>query len=205
VTQVGVIDLEIGNIKAIRSSLRVLGVDSTAVQTPEQIPSFSHLLLPGVGSFVEPSEKLHESGWTEALHASANRGQPILGICLGMQLLGLSSSEGGESAGLGLVNGQTSLLPQSKTARVPHVGWNSVHQRREHPLYEGIPNHTDFYFSHSFAMKLTESGEMLGTTEHGEDFISVVGRGSTLGIQFHPERSQRAGLRLLLNFVNWKP
>lgn len=204
-TQVGVIDLEIGNIRAIRSSLTVVGADSTVVETPEQIASFSYLLLPGVGSFSEPSKKLFDSGWAEALHAAANRGQPILGICLGMQLLGLSSSEGGESAGLGLITGRTSLLPRSESARIPHVGWNSVHQRREHPIYEGIPNHTDFYFSHSFAMKLNESAEMLGTTTHGEEFTSVVGRGTTLGIQFHPERSQRAGLRLLLNFVNWRP
>jgi len=199
---IGIVDIGIGNLGSLRNALYSQGWDSVFVSGPEGFERLTHLLLPGVGAFTAAVKRLHYSGLFEPIRRFAAEGRPVMGICLGMQLLAERGTEGGDIEGLGLVPGRVVPI-DAPGLRLPHVGWNNAHQAQPHPLLEGIHNDVDFYFVHSYRFAPTHARNVLGCTEYGERFASIVGQGNVVGVQFHPEKSQSNGLRLLDNFCLW--
>lgn len=199
---IGVIDIGIGNLGSLRNALYSQGWDTLPIRTPDEFNEISHLILPGVGSFAAAMQRLRQSRLLEAIRDFAASGRPILGICLGMQLLAEFGSEGGETEGLGLVPGRVVPLAVSDL-RLPHVGWNNAHQSRKHPVLDGIRDDVDFYFVHSYRFVAADTSAVIAQTEYGETFPSIVGKSNVIGTQFHPEKSQANGLRLLDNFCIW--
>ena len=199
---VGVLDLEMGNLRSLCNALYSLGADPVVVHDPAALHGLTHLLIPGVGSFRAAMSNVARLGFRDPLHLFADSGRPILGICLGMQILSDRGEEGGAIDGLGLVPGEVVRLDGEPAPRLPHVGWNSVTFRGAHPLVAGIRDKKDFYFVHSYAFR--EAGpHAFAVTDYGRTFPSIVGRGNVAGVQFHPEKSQRNGLQLLENFCGW--
>jgi len=199
---IGIIDIDMGNLRSVAKAVWSLGLDPVMVRDPAALADTSHCILPGVGMFRTASDRLVASGLRDALRDYAFDGRPLLGICLGMQLLADDGDEGGGSPGLGVIPGRVTRLEPGGELRVPHVGWNTVALRRAHPLFAAVLPKRDFYFVHSFAFR-AGGDDVLGETEHGATFTSVVARASTVGVQFHPEKSQANGLRLLESFCAW--
>ena len=189
------------NAPAVNSVIENLGYKPKLTCNPHEIPLLSHLIIPGVGSFSAVSDEvLHSPKLFDAIHSFARSGKPILGICLGMQFLGIGSEESIGKVGLELLDYRaTSMAHLEAFLPIPHVGWNQVDIKNANPLFEGIPSGTDFYFSHSF--KITNSNFELSQTEYGEAFTSSVNKENIFGVQFHPERSQAYGHKLLQNFL----
>src|SRR5581483_11230547 len=177
------------------------GARATITSDPDQLRAADGLVVPGVGAFPGAMDNLNSRGLAQLIRDEARRGRPLLGICLGMQLLFESSEEHGRTPGLGLLPGQVKSL-QTGDLRVPHIGWNEVRFERRSSLTARLPaGGCPFYHVHSFAAHPDESDDVVGTCEYGERFTSIVTRGSIHGVQFHPEKSSRYGLRLLANFV----
>jgi len=190
-----IVDSGGANIASVRFALERLGVRSELTADPTVIRSADRVILPGVGAANEGMRKLHERGLVECVRSLT---QPVLGVCLGMQLL-FESSEEGPTETLGLIPGVVSLLPSSPGIQVPHMGWNTVLTGKGHPLLDGIAPDDRFYFVHSFAGPV--NAFTVASCDHGTPFAAIVQRGNFSGVQFHPERSGDAGARLLKNFV----
>lgn len=199
---IGVIDIGIGNLGSLRNALYSQGWDTLPVRTPDDFCDISHLILPGVGSFAAAMQRLSKTALLEQIRNFASSGKPILGICLGMQLLAEFGSEGGKIEGLGLVPGRVDPLSVADL-RLPHVGWNNAHQSQKHPVLDGIRDDVDFYFVHRYRFFTDDTSSVIAQTEYGETFPSIVGKSNVIGTQFHPEKSQANGLRLLDNFCLW--
>jgi imidazole glycerol-phosphate synthase subunit HisH len=208
--KVGVVDYGVGNLGSVCRALEELRVTPVLVNRAVDMHAADCLILPGVGNFTDCMELLQAGGWVSALREEvlAHR-RPLLGVCVGMQLLATVSMEGADPAtgagtpGLGLVAGTVRHLRELGCAeRVPHVGWNSIHVVREtRGLFDGIPDDTDFYFVHSYAFVPDDPGHVAATTDYGVPLTAAVHRANVWGSQFHPEKSSRAGLRLLRNFI----
>jgi glutamine amidotransferase len=199
---IGIVDAGIGNLGSLQSALYSQGWDSVLVSAPDQNSELTHLVLPGVGAFSSATTRLRESGLFDWIREFAALGYPVMGICLGMQLLADYGTEGGECLGLGLIPG--GVLPLNAVSlRLPHVGWNTVRQVKSHPLLEGVRNNIDFYFVHSYRFVAENSENILAETGYGEFFPSIVANRNIVGAQFHPEKSQINGLRLINNFCLW--
>lgn len=190
-----IVDSGGANIASVRFALERLGVASELTADPAIIRSADRVILPGVGSAQEGMKRLHAKGLVECVRGLT---QPVLGICLGMQLLFDSSAEG-ETSSLGLVPGRVALLPESPGITVPHMGWNTLEFRKSSALLNTLDATTRFYFVHSFAGPV--NAYTLASCEHGTPFAAVVQRGNFSGVQFHPERSGAAGAQLLKNFL----
>ena len=190
-----IVDSGGANIASVRFALERLGVRSELTADPAVIRSADRVILPGVGSAVEGMKRLQARGLVECVRSLT---QPVLGVCLGMQLL-FESSEEGPTRTLGLIPGVVALLPGSPGIQVPHMGWNTLLPGQEVPLLGGIGREARFYFVHSYAGPV--NAFTLARCEHGTPFAAVVQRGNFYGVQFHPERSGPAGARLLRNFV----
>jgi glutamine amidotransferase len=190
-----IVDSGGANISSVRFALERLGVDSALTIDPAVIRAADRVILPGVGAAQAGMQRLRDRNLIECVRGLT---QPVLGICLGLQLL-FDSSEEGPTDSLGLVPGRVTLLPESPGITVPHMGWNTIDIRRGTPLLEGFDAATRFYFVHSFAGPVNEF--TLASCHHGAAFAAVVQRGNFLGVQFHPERSGAAGARLLKNFL----
>jgi glutamine amidotransferase len=206
--RVGVIDYGVGNLGSVLRALEALRVTPLLINRAIDMHSTDCLILPGVGNFADCARLLEAGGWISALRDEVlGYRRPLMGVCVGMQLLADSSSEGGcdgqQTPGLGLIPGDVKhLRALGCMLRVPHVGWNSIScTRGDDPLFSGIPDGTDFYFVHSYAFKPLESSDVLATTEYGIPITAAVRRGHIWGTQFHPEKSSRAGFRLLKNFI----
>lgn len=206
--RVGVIDYGVGNLGSVLRALEALRVTPLLINRAIDMRSTDCLILPGVGNFADCARRLEAREWISALRDEVlGYRRPLMGVCVGMQLLADSSSEGGsdgqQTPGLGLIPGHVKhLRALGCMLRVPHVGWNSIScTRRDDPLFSGIPDGTDFYFVHSYAFKPLESCDVLATTEYGIPITAAVRRGHIWGTQFHPEKSSRAGFRLLKNFI----
>jgi glutamine amidotransferase len=197
-----VVDIGISNIASVTNSLVELGYVPLVMGDPRGIENAQRVILPGNGSFRIASERLTETGWVTALREFAESKRPLLGICLGMHLLASSGEDDGVSRGLGLIPGVSRRL-LAGDLRLPHVGWNAVNQLKSHFVFEGIKNGRDFYFSHSFALEPTGKNLIIGTTDYGNTFASAVGSQNVVGVQFHPEKSQKNGLKLLSQFMKW--
>lgn len=202
--EVIIIDYGMGNIWSVQSALGYLGANSRVCSDPEYIAKAAKLILPGVGSFRRAMESLQRSGLAEAiLEAVKNRGTPILGICLGMQLLGTSGTEDGETLGLGLVDQVVEPFTSEELAgrKSPHIGFNRVVAIQGSRLFQGLNEGADFYFVHSYRMLPKISGALVSCCNHGVDFAAGVEKGNVCGTQFHPEKSQTNGLALLKNYL----
>jgi glutamine amidotransferase len=208
--KVGVIDYGVGNLGSVMRALEELRVAPTLVKRALDMHAMDCLILPGVGNFSDCAQLLQKGGWTEALSNEVRgSGKPLLGVCVGMQLLASSSMEGVDASaaegtfGLDLIPGHVEHLRTLGCGlRLPHVGWNSVAPTTSQGgLFDGIPDKTDFYFVHSYAFVADDPADLLATTDHGIPVAAAVRRGNVWGTQFHPEKSSRAGLRLLRNFI----
>jgi len=197
---IAVIDYGAGNLRSVRNALAHLGADVTTLATPDGLPGADKIVLPGVGAFGAGVGALRAAGFEGPLKKAAAAGVPLIGICLGMQYLFESSDEMGLHRGLGLLPGRVTRFPAAGP-KVPHIGWNQLHIRQDHPLLAGIEDGAYAYFVHSYYVDAGEAGDVLATTGYGLEYASVVARGNLFGIQPHPEKSQAVGLRILRNFV----
>ena len=198
------IDYQMGNLGSVRRSLEECGAEVLCSGDPADLKLASKIVLPGVGSFRDGMQRLNEKGWTQEIRKAATEDKiPFLGICLGMQLLATKGSEGGDTDGLGLVPGTVErFVPDTPDTRIPHVGWNEVVIKQKNPLLAEIPNRSDFYFVHSYHFIAQDSKDVAATTPYCGNFVSALARGNIFGTQFHPEKSSKAGFRLLRNFLS---
>lgn len=210
--RVAIIDFGTGNLGSMQRALEELGAQAYLAAAPDQIGGAARVILPGVGSFADCMGALVDRGWIAALHMLVeDRGIPLLGVCVGMQLLATRGTEGAVSGqvtdGLGIVSGTVRhLRDHGCTLRLPHVGWNAIHRSDPpDPLLAGIPDGTNFYFVHSYALDPDKQDHAIATATHGVPFVAAVRRGRVWGTQFHPEKSSRAGFRLLRNFLGDLP
>ncbi len=202
---VAIIDYGMGNLGSVSGALAELGASPVITRQPADLAGADRIILPGVGSFAEGMENLTGLGWVNAIRREVEAGKPLLGICLGMQLLATRGTEGGDIAGLDFVPGVVKRLDTAGCdQRIPHVGWNSLAVTgRSHALLEGIPDGTDFYFVHSYVLEPANEADVIGRTDYAVPFTSAVGRTRVLGTQFHPETSSKAGFRVLRNFLSF--
>jgi glutamine amidotransferase len=203
VKSVGIVDYDICNIDSVARATEECGGRPVLARRPEDLADVAAIILPGVGSFPHAMRALHEHGFVEALRQQVNEnGIPLLGLCLGMQLLASSGDEGGAVDGLGLIEGRVVKLESTADAeRVPHIGWNEVYPVNDNGVFAGIPEGGDFYFVHSYHFVTSREEDVLARTPGYGEFTSVVGRDNVIGTQFHPEKSQRLGFALLRNFI----
>jgi imidazole glycerol-phosphate synthase subunit HisH len=194
---IAVVDYGAGNLVSIEQALTGVGADVRFVRHPDDLAGADALVVPGVGAAGPAMRRLAAARLVDPIVQWIRGGKPFLGICLGLQLLFDVSDEDG-AATLGVLRGRTVRLAEAPT--LPHIGWNQVVRRREHPLFDGIADGADFYFVHSYAGR-GDDASVVADTSHGARFASAVARDNVLGVQFHPERSGRDGLRLLANFV----
>ncbi len=198
---IAVLDYGMGNRRSVEKALEHVGARAIVTSEHARLRAAAGLVVPGVGAFPRAMERVRELGLDELLVERVHAGTPVLGICLGMQLAFDSSTELGGATGLGIVPGEVRVL-QAGALKLPHIGWNEVSfTRPASPLIDGLPRSCAFYHVHSFAPAPAEEQDILGTVEYGAPFVSAVQRGSFYGVQFHPEKSSAAGLRLLANFA----
>lgn len=199
-----IVDYGLSNLGSIRRSLEECGAAVRVSNDPEMLHGASRVVLPGVGSFMNGMENLRRGGWVEALReTTVAAGIPLLGICLGMQLLADRGHEGGDVPGLGLLPGEVRRLePRSHAERIPHVGWNEIYPAGKSPLFHGVLAGSDFYFVHSFHFIPKNDDHVIATTPYCGGFASAVGAGNIFGVQFHPEKSGRVGFHVLSNFLD---
>jgi glutamine amidotransferase len=200
VTSVAVVDYGMGNRRSVEKALEHVGARVLVTGDHDAIRAADGVIVPGVGAFPEAMRRLAAAGLDRVVVDLAGAGAPVLGICLGMQLLFASSSEHEGAAGLRLLPGEVTLL-DARGAKLPHIGWNRVTLERPSPLTAGLGEAAAFYHVHSYVCRPAEAQDVVGRGEHGERFASIVERGNVAGVQFHPEKSSRDGLVLLGNFV----
>ena len=210
---VALIDYGSGNLrsaeKALREAARRHAIDADIVVTgdPARVAAADRIVLPGVGAFASCRAGLDASGVYEAMNQAVHaKGAPFLGICVGHQLLASEGLEFGVTPGLDWISGQVKKLePNDPALTIPHMGWNAIAFARDHALFKGVENGAHMYFANSFALTPTDPADVLATTDHGGPFTAAVAKGNVAGVQFHPEKSQAAGLALLANFLEWRP
>ncbi len=198
--EIAIVDYGMGNRRSVEKALEHIGASVTISSDHDRLRAASGLIVPGVGAFPRGMANLRELGLDELLRERLGLGTPVLGICLGMQLAFEHSTEQGGASGLGAIAGEVRQLEHG-SLKLPHIGWNEVSFCASSPLLEGLPERCAFYHVHSFAPAPNEPEDILGTAVYGAPFASVVGRDSFYGVQFHPEKSSAAGLRLLANFA----
>lgn len=199
---VGVVDYGVGNLKSVANAIEVAGGKPHLVSDPAAIEGFDRIILPGVGAFAPAMDALRQSGMIPSLEAYVGGGRHLLGICLGMHLLCRSSSENGNHSGLGWISATVKPFPSDIGLKVPHMGWNELKVAKDHPLVRDLPEHSDAYFVHSYIASCDERANILAECAYGGDFAAIIAHGSVFGMQFHPEKSQGTGLRLLSNFIH---
>jgi glutamine amidotransferase len=203
---IAVVDYGMGNLRSVAKALRAVGLDPVVTDRPRKIADAQAVVLPGVGAFGDCMKNLRERGLIEPVLAAIRSGKPYLGLCLGLQILFDASEEFGRRKGLGLVPGRVVRfrddLPDGRggTLKVPHMGWNAVAHRRGAALFRGIPKGSHFYFVHSYYAVCDDPAHVLATSSYGADFTVAVRRDNIVACQFHPEKSQAMGLKLLANF-----
>jgi glutamine amidotransferase len=197
--RVAIIDYGVGNLRSVEKAFHAGGAEAVVTSDERDLRAAERLVLPGVGAFRACMEALNARGFDELVRERVEDGTPLLGVCVGMQMLFEESEEFGTTRGLGLLRGRVRRFPEG--LRVPQVGWNQVGWRKSHALARGIEDESFFYFVHSYFCDASDDADVLGRTEYGATYASVVARSNVCGVQFHPEKSQAAGLRLLKNFV----
>jgi glutamine amidotransferase len=196
---IAIIDYGVGNLRSVHRAFEYVGAEVTVTAQRETIESASAVVLPGVGAFGKAMSNLQRAGLADVIRQVIAQGRPFLGICLGLQLLFEESEEMGEHRGLGVFGGQVKRFEVD--LKVPQIGWNQIHIQRANPLLEGVADGSYAYFVHSYYVVPTDPEIVLATTDYGIDYASIIGRSNVFGIQFHPEKSQAVGLRILRNFT----
>ncbi len=179
------------------------GFDPLVVSEASEFDEVTHLVIPGVGNFSAAMPELESRNLVEGIRDFAESGRPLLGVCLGMHVLADRGEEGGTRVGLGLVPGVVRRMNVAPGMKLPHMGWNAMELKRAHPVFEGVKAGRDFYFVHSFGMEFESDEHVLALTDYDGPVTAVVGRANVVGFQFHPEKSQVNGLRLIDNFCRW--
>ena len=198
---IAIIDYGVGNLYSLSHSLAYLGLECQVTRDPRRIQAASRLILPGVGAFGDAMAKLEDAGLTPLIRRKAGEGTPLLGICLGMQLLFGASEEAPEACGLGILAGRSLRFPDGLGLKVPHTGWNSITPLKESALLSGVRAGSCMYFVHSFFVRCDERADAAAEAFYGSRFDAAVERGNVFGCQFHPEKSGSAGLSILRNFI----
>ncbi|MCX7968166.1 MAG: imidazole glycerol phosphate synthase subunit HisH [Armatimonadetes bacterium] len=198
---VTVIDYGVGNLRSVTKALEFIGCQVTLTSDPDKVSQASKLVLPGVGAFGAGMANLRQLGLVEAICDAVRRGVPLLGICLGLQLLFDESEEMGSHEGLKLVRGKVVRFPERGDICVPHMGWNALRINKPEPLFKGVPDGAMVYFVHSYFPVPDDTSVVAATTEHGVEFVSAISIDNIFGTQFHPEKSSKVGLQILRNFV----
>ena len=199
--RIGVVDYGMGNLRSVLNAFAEIEQDAALVTEPGTVTGFDRIVIPGVGAFSQAMESLRDSGLADALNDHVAGGKPLLGICLGMQLICRRSSEGGDHAGLGWVDAEVRHFPAAADLKIPHMGWNAIDITVEGPLVREVKSGADVYFVHSFYVDCADEADEVCSTEHGIRFTSVVAHENVYGMQFHPEKSQHVGMQLLRNFA----
>ncbi len=200
---IGIVDYKMGNLASVQNAFSKLGEETVVESDPKKLKEYDKLILPGVGAFGDAMEHLREYNMIDAIKEFALSKKPILGICLGMQLLFDSSEEFGNHKGLGLIKGDIKAFDESKFSeplKVPHMGWNRMFTNN-HPLFDGLDENHYLYFVHTFHITGANEKDILGETEYGYKFTSAVAHENIMGIQPHPEKSHENGLKILENFI----
>lgn len=199
---IAVVDYEMGNLRSIAKALEFVGGDVIVSNKPEDLRSAKKIVLPGVGAFRDGMINLQKKDLISILRQEVKeKKKPLFGICLGMQLLADKSYEFGEWKGLGFISGEVKKFDIDDKYKVPHVGWNNVKFVSDHPLLKGVKNNSDFYFVHSYHLICQEESMVAGVCDYGGDFTAIVAKDNIFATQFHPEKSQKSGLKILENFV----
>jgi len=206
VAGVAIIDYGVGNLRSVEKAFAAMGCNAVVTSDESLLRSADRFVLPGVGAFAACMRELSARGFDQIVQERVTEGTPLLGVCVGMQMLFEESEEFGQTSGLGLLKGRVRRFPGNLPGGlvVPQVGWNQVRQRGIHPLLAGIEDNAFFYFVHSYFCQADEpAAVVIGETDYGTLYPSVVAQENICGVQFHPEKSQAAGLRLLANFSDW--
>jgi glutamine amidotransferase len=201
---IGIVDYNMGNLASVINAFEMVGADIVVESDPIKLKEYDKLILPGVGAFGDAMEHLKENGMDEAIKEYAKSGKPLLGICLGMQLLFENSQEFGSHEGLGLIEGEVVAFDESKfdhKLKVPHMGWNEMFKQNDISLFEGLSDEFYLYFVHSFHA-VCDDKYAIGKTYYGYEFVSPVNKNNIYGIQPHPEKSHENGLKIIENFIN---
>ena len=200
---VGVVDYEAGNLKSVETALLALGARITISASPEELLKTDRLIFPGVGDAAAATAVLRARGLDEGIRDFVATGRPLLGICLGSQIV-LDSSEENQATCLGLIAGAARRFPADLGVKIPHMGWNQVTPTVNHPVFAGIPAGASFYFVHSYYPSPDDPASVLAETDYGIRFASAIGRDNLTAVQFHPEKSGPHGLRMLQNFLDFR-
>lgn len=198
---IAIVDYGMGNLRSVQKAIEKIGQSAQIVNRPEQIRDASRLILPGVGAFRDAIRELQRLELVDPIREHILSDKPFLGICLGLQMLFERSYEGGEWPGLGILPGEVVRFPPSQDIKVPHMGWNTVDRSGPVPLLDSIPVDASFYFVHSYYVVPNDPAVIATRTNYGVTFTSMVARGNMFATQFHPEKSQKVGLKLLSNFA----
>ena len=197
--KIHIIDYDAGNIESIRNALKKIGCEPVTTNNPKDLFKAKAIIFPGQGSFPAAMKKLNKNGIDKTLIELINNKMPFMGICLGLQLM-FAKSEEGECNGLNLFKGTVPKIPDS--VKVPHIGWNNVSFNKSHPIFNGIPDNSYFYFIHSYYVKPDNLDNIIAETNYGVEFCSAYAYENYVGLQFHPERSGDYGLQIYQNFIN---
>ncbi len=202
--KVAIINYGIGNIRSLYNSLKKIEIEAEIITDPELIYKFSKVFLPGVGSYKDAIEMIKKIGWDKAIKKfTSNKNKNLFGICVGMQILSTYGYEYGKSEGLNIIEGDVKHLDkQSCELKLPHIGWNNIKIINKNLITENISDDSDFYFVNSYAYKLKDSNRLIATTNYGIEFPSIINKQNIFGTQFHPEKSSKAGIQILKNFIN---
>ena len=199
---IAIIDYDAGNIRSVEKALTALGEQPVVTRDKENILAADKLILPGVGAFGGAMERLHQYGLVEVIREAVKKGTPLLGICLGLQLLFERSDESDGVEGLGILKGEILKIPDSPGLKIPHMGWNSLEIKPICRLFAGIPNGSYVYFVHSYYLKAEDTEIVAATTEYSTHIHAAVEQGNVFACQFHPEKSSEVGLQILKNFIS---
>ena len=199
---IAIIDYGVGNLFSLAASFRKIGAETVVTSDSEEIARADHVILPGVGAFGDAAAKLRESGLYSIVLEEAAKGKPLMGICLGMQLLFDYGEEFGHHQGLGLLHGRVVSMKKviPATYKIPHIGWNTLHIKRKSPLFRYVEEGSHVYFVHSFFAEGCDDS-LIATTEYGAELTAAVAKGNVMGCQFHPEKSGETGLNILRGFL----
>jgi imidazole glycerol-phosphate synthase subunit HisH len=197
---IAIVNYGVGNLRSVEKAFEAVGADALVTNDAGAIHDAEKVVLPGVGAFGECANSLRASGLEASVLRAAEEKKPLLGLCVGLQLMFDEGHEFGIHKGLGLMRGRVVRFPENGL-RVPQIGWNQIEELQAHPLLEGLNEGTYFYFVHSYRIEADDQTDVLARTEYGIHYPTICARGSVCGVQFHPEKSQDAGLRLLANFA----
>jgi glutamine amidotransferase len=203
---IGILDYGMGNLHSVKNAISYLGVKHIIISKNNEIDDCSHLIIPGVGAYSAAMSFIEERDYISDIKKFAASGRPLLGICLGMQLLSEFGHETIDCNGLGLIDGEVKHM-DFNNVRIPHVGWNEIKVYKKHSILDNVKLTADFYFVHSYYFEPKSLDSIIATTNYGEEFAVIISnpKGNIIGIQFHPEKSQKQGLKILENFISLTP